>query len=62
MTWEGFSKNDIELWLPDAVQSFEQCGKRELTMTADSCVVDMQARGLINHRLSIKKGVMHIKR
>ena len=59
--WQGFSKDDIDYWMQNAVQHFEQHGRRNFKTVADSCKVELRARRLNNNRLAIKKGVMHIE-
>jgi hypothetical protein len=61
MVWEGFGKCDIDAWLPNTVQHFEQYGKHSFTMAAGSCKVNIQFRQLNNACLCIKNAVMDIK-
>ena len=62
MTWEGFSQNDIDLYLPAAAEDFEQHLRRHFGMARGSCKVNFRHRQLNNPRMCIKRGVMEIDR
>ena len=59
--WQGFSKDDIDYWMQYAIQPFEQHGRRNFKMVADSCKVELRSPRLNNNRLAINKGIMHIE-